>query len=65
MLLRNTEILKALWRVLNSEFNHYCSSKSVLKDCSTEELIAFSIKVVLHEIISSFREELHLFFPPF
>lgn len=47
------EILKALWRVLNSEFRQYCSSKSVLKGCSTKEQIAFSRNLVLDEMISS------------
>lgn len=47
------EILKALWHVFNSEFRQYCSSKSVLKGCSPEELIAFSSNLVLDEIISS------------
>ena len=48
-----TEILKALWRVLNSEFRQYCSSISVLKGVSPEERIAFSSNLVLDEIISS------------
>ena len=47
------EILKALSCVLNSEFRQYCSSKSILKGCSPEELIAFSSNLVLVEIISS------------
>ena len=47
------EILKALSRVLNSEFRQYCSSKSILKGCSPEELITFSSNLVLDEIISS------------
>lgn len=47
------EILKALWRVFNSEFRQYCSSKSVLKGVSPEELIAFSSNIVLDEMISS------------
>ena len=44
------EILKVLWRVFNSEYRQYCSSK---KGVSPEELIAFSSNLVLDEIISS------------
>ena len=47
------EILKALWRALNVEFRQYCSFKSVLKGCSPEELIAFTNKLVIEEIVKN------------
>lgn len=45
------EMLKALWRAVNAEFRNYCSSNSVLKGRSPEELIAFSKNLVVDEIV--------------
>lgn len=36
------EIVKSLCRVLSNEFNEYCSSDTVLKGCSIDQLFAFS-----------------------
>lgn len=44
------DILKALWRRLNAEFKEYCSSDSVLKHRTPEELIAFSNSSVVEEV---------------
>ena len=44
------DILKALWRRLNAEFKEYCSSDSVLKHRTPEELIAFSNSSIVEEV---------------
>ena len=44
------DILRALWRTLNSELKNYCSSDSVLKHRSPKELIAFSNCLLVKEV---------------
>ena len=45
------EILKSLWRSLNTEFKEYSSADSMLKGRSTEDLIAFSSVSFVRELI--------------
>ena len=44
------DILRALWRTLNSEVKNYCSSDSVLKHRTPKELIAFSNCSLVKEV---------------
>ena len=44
------DILRALWRTLNSEVKNYCSSDSVLKHRIPKELIAFSNCSLVKEV---------------
>ena len=40
------DILRALWRALNSELKNYCSSDSVLKHRTPKELVQKSRKIL-------------------
>ena len=40
------DILRALWRTLNSELKNYCSSDSVLKHRTPKELVQKSRKIL-------------------
>ena len=40
------DILRALWRTLNSELKNYCSSDSVLKHQTPKELVQKSRKIL-------------------
>ena len=45
------EILKSLWSSLKAEFKEYSSADSMLKDRSTEDLIAFSSISLVRELM--------------
>ena len=45
------EILKSLWSSLNAEFKEYSPADSMLKDRSTEDLIAFSSISLVRNLI--------------
>ena len=49
------EILKSLWRTLNTEFKEYSSADSMLKGHSTEGLFAFSSSSFVRELIEANR----------